>query len=190
MKQGSYLMRDVLNEYKEMQAKNIHSVIAYMEDMCKAVRSALAKGIINEMQFNDFKRVFATLSKGKYNYWRKVFSTRKPQPMMISEVKMWEILGKPKVTVNAENNSETSTVDNHTTTTNTTAENSVKMRPGTSNNNVVYPNLDELYKMEYDEAITILQKFVAEHPNLSSEQKVYFNENISAAFGIQLYDND
>lgn len=199
MKTGSYLMRDVLDEYKAMEAKNIHSVIAYMEDMCKAVRSALAKGIINEMQFNDFKRVFSALSKGKYNYWRKVFSTRKPQANMISEKKMWEILGKPKV-VNEENNENTpnnapqatemTETVNNTTTTNTTAENSVKMRPGTSNNNVVYPNLYELYKMEYDDAIAILQKFVAEHPNLSNEQKVYFNENISSAFGIQLYDND
>ena len=35
-----------------------------------------------------------------------------------------------------------------------------------------------------------LEKFVSEHPNLTQKQKVYFNENISAAFGIQLYDND
>lgn len=186
MKQGSYFMRDVLNEYKEMQAKNIHSVIAYMEDMCKAVRSALEKGIINEMQFNDFKRVFQTLSKGKYNYWRKVFSTREPRPNFPSEMKMWEILGKPKVTDNA----ETNTVDNYTTTTKTTAGNSVKMPQNASNNTVVYPNLDELYKIGYDEAIATLQKFVSEHPNLTQSQKVYFNENISAAFGIQLYDND
>ena len=187
MKQGSYLMRDVLNEYKEMQAKNIHSVIAYMEDMCKAVRSALAKGIINQMQYDDYKRVFQTLSRGKYNYWRKVFSTRKPQPMMISEIKMWEILGKPKV-VNVDD--ETSKVDNNTTTTEKTVGNAVKMPQNASNNTVIYPNLDELYKMGYDEAIATLQKFVSEHPNLTQNQKVYFNENISAAFGIQLYDND
>ena len=111
MKQGSHLMRDVLDEYKEIEAKNIHSVIAYMEDMCKAVRSALEKGLINEIQFNDFKRVFQTLSKGKYNYWRKVFSTRAPQPLMESEKKMWQILGKPKVTENAQNDAETSTVN-------------------------------------------------------------------------------
>lgn len=190
MKTGSYLMRDVLDEYKAIEAKNIHSVIAYMEDMCKAVRAALAKGIINEMQFNDFKRVFSALSKGKYNYWRKVFSTRKPQQSMISELKMWEILGKPKVTENAENDAETTQMDNHTTTTNTTVGNTVKMPQNVSNNTVVYPNLDELYKMGYDEAIATLQKFVSEHPNLTQNQKVYFNENISAAFGIQLYDND
>lgn len=190
MKQGSYLMRDVLNDYKEMQAKNIHSVIAYMEDMCKAVRAALSKGIINQMQYDDFKRVFATLSKGKYNYWRKVFSTRSPQANMISEKKMWEILGKPKVTENAENNAETTQVDNYANGTEKTVENPLKMRPGTSNNNVVYPNLDELYKMGYDEAIATLNKFVTEHPNLTQSQKVYFNENIASAFGIQLYNAD
>lgn len=190
MKQGSHLMRDVLDEYKEIEAKNIHSVIAYMEDMCKAVRSALEKGLINEMQFNDFKRVFQTLSKGKYNYWRKVFSTRSPKSLMSSEMKMWGILGKPKVTENAQNDAETSTVNNYTNGTEKTAGNTVKMPQNVSNNTVVYPNLDELYKMGYDEAIATLQKFVSEHPNLTQNQKVYFNENISAAFGIQLYDND
>ena len=190
MKQGSHLMRDVLDEYKEIEAKNIHSVIAYMEDMCKAVRSALEKGLINEMQFNDFKRVFQTLSKGKYNYWRKVFSTRSPKSLMSSEMKMWGILGKPKVTENAQNDAETSTVNNYTNGTEKTAGNTVKMPQDVSNNTVVYPNLDELYKMGYDEAIATLQKFVSEHPNLTQNQKVYFNENISAAFGIQLYDND
>lgn len=187
MKQGSHLMRDVLDEYKEIEAKNIHSVIAYMEDMCKAVRSALEKGLINEMQFNDFKKVFSILSKGKYNYWRKVFSTRSPKSLMSSEMKMWGILGKPKV-VNV--NDETSKVDNYTNGTEKTAGSTVKMPQNVSNNTVVYPNLDELYKMGYDDAIATLQKFVSEHPNLTQSQKVYFNENISAAFGIQLYDND
>lgn len=190
MKQGSHLMRDVLDEYKEIEAKNIHSVIAYMEDMCKAVRSALEKGLINEMQFNDFKKVFNILSKGKYNYWRKVFSTRSPKSLMSSEMKMWGILGKPKVTENAQNDAETSTVNNYTNGTEKTAGNTVKMPQNVSNNTVVYPNLDELYEMGYDEAIATLQKFVSEHPNLTQNQKVYFNENISAAFGIQLYDND
>ena len=190
MKQGSHLMRDVLDEYKEIEAKNIHSVIAYMEDMCKAVRSALEKGLINEMQFNDFKKVFSILSKGKYNYWRKVFSTRSPKSLMSSEMKMCGILGKPKVTENAQNDAETSTVNNYTNGTEKTAGNTVKMPQNVSNNTVVYPNLDELYKMGYDEAIATLQKFVSEHPNLTQNQKVYFNENISAAFGIQLYDND
>ena len=190
MKQGSHLMRDVLDEYKEIEAKNIHSVIAYMEDMCKAVRSALEKGLINEIQFNDFKRVFQTLSKGKYNYWRKVFSTRAPQPLMESEKKMWQILGKPKVTENAQNYAETSTVNNYTNGTEKTAGSTVKMPQNVSNNTVVFPDLNELYKMGYDEAIATLQKFVSEHPNLTQNQKVYFNENISAAFGIQLYDND
>ena len=190
MKQGSHLMRDVLDEYKEIEAKNIHSVIAYMEDMCKAVRSALEKGLINEMQFNDFKKVFSILSKGKYNYWRKVFSTRSPKSLMSSEMKMWGILGKPKVTENAQNDTETSKVDNYTNGTEKTAGSTVKMPQNVSNNTVVYPNLDELYKMGYDEAIATLQKFVSEHPNLTQNQKVYFNENISAAFGIQLYDID
>ena len=106
---------------------------------------------------------------------------------MSSEMKMWGILGKPKV-VNVDD--ETSKVDNNTANTENVAQVQSQTANTASDSTVVFPDLDELYKMEYDEAITILQKFVAEHPNLSSEQKVYFNENISAAFGIQLYDND
>ena len=187
MKQGSHLMRDVLDEYKEIEAKNIHSVIAYMEDMCKAVRSALEKGLINEMQFNDFKRVFQTLSKGKYNYWRKVFSTRSPKSLMSSEMKMWGILGKPKV-VNVDD--ETSKVDNNTTTTEKVAPVQSQTANTASDNTVVFPDLNELYKMEYNEAIKTLEKFVVDNPNISREQKLYFNQNISSAFAVQLYEID
>ena len=187
MKQGSHLMRDVLDEYKEIEAKNIHSVIAYMEDMCKAVRSALEKGLINEMQFNDFKRVFQTLSKGKYNYWRKVFSTRSPKSLMSSEMKMWGILGKPKV-VNVDD--ETSKVDNNTTNTENVAPVQSQTANTASDSTVVFPDLNELYKMNYNEAIKTLEKFVVDNPNISSEQKLYFNQNISSAFAVQLYDID
>ena len=187
MKQGSHLMRDVLDEYKEIEAKNIHSIIAYIEDMCKAVRSALEKGLINEMQFNDFKRVFQTLSKGKYNYWRKVFSTRSPKSLMSSEMKMWGILGKPKV-VNVDD--ETSKVDNNTTNTENVAPVQSQTANTASDSTVVFPDLNELYKMEYNEAIKTLEKFVVDNPNISREQKLYFNQNISSAFAVQLYDID
>lgn len=187
MKQGSHLMRDVLDEYKEIEAKNIHSVIAYMEDICKAVRSALEKGLINEMQFNDFKKVFSILSKGKYNYWRKVFSTRSPKSLMSSEMKMWGILGKPKV---VNDNDETSKVDNNTTNTENIAPVQSQTANTASDNTVVFPDLNELYKMEYNEAIKTLEKFVVDNPNISREQKLYFNQNISSAFAVQLYDVD
>ena len=165
MKQGSHLMRDVLDEYKEIEAKNIHSVIAYMEDMCKAVRSALEKGLINEMQFNDFKRVFQTLSKGKYNYWRKVFSTREPKSLMSSEMKMWEILGKPKV-VNGDD--ETSKVDNNKV----------------YEDNVILPSEKDFESMSLDEIENHLLNFVQEHPNLSDDKKAYIN-NLCIAYTLE-----
>ena len=165
MKQGSHLMRDVLDEYKEIEAKNIHSVIAYMEDMCKAVRSALEKGLINEMQFNDFKKVFSILSKGKYNYWRKVFSTRSPKSLMSSEMKMWGILGKPKV-VNGDD--ETSKVDNNKV----------------YEDNVILPTHNDFESMSLDEIKNTLLTFVAEHPNLSDDKKAYIN-NLCIAYAIE-----
>ena len=165
MKQGSHLMRDVLDEYKEIEAKNIHSVIAYMEDMCKAVRSALEKGLINEMQFNDFKRVFQTLSKGKYNYWRKVFSTRSPKSLMSSEMKMWGILGKPKV-VNVDD--ETNKVDNNKN----------------YEDNVILPSEKDFESMSLDEIKNHLLNFVQEHPNLSDDKKAYIN-NLCVAYTLE-----
>lgn len=165
MKQGSHLMRDVLDEYKEIEAKNIHSVIAYMEDMCKAVRSALEKGLINEMQFNDFTRVFQTLSKGKYNYWRKVFSTRSPKSLMTSEMKMWEILGKPKV-VNGDD--ETSKVDNNKV----------------YEDNVILPSENDFESMSLDDIKNTLLTFVQEHPNLSDGKKAYIN-NLCIAYTLE-----
>ena len=165
MKQGSHLMRDVLDEYKEIEAKNIHSVIAYMEDMCKAVRSALEKGLINEMQFNDFKRVFQTLSKGKYSYWRKVFSTRSPKSLMSSEMTMWEILGKPKV-VNGDD--ETSKVGNNKV----------------YEDNVILPTHKDFESMSLDDIKNHLLTFVQEHPNLSDNKKAYIN-NLCIAYTIE-----
>lgn len=165
MKQGSHLMRDVLDEYKEIEAKNIHSVIAYMEDMCKAVRSALEKGLINEMQFNDFKKVFSILSKGKYNYWRKVFSTREPKSLMVSEMKMWGILGKPKV-VNGDD--ETSKVDNNKV----------------YEDNVILPTHKDFGSMNLDDIKNNLLNFVQEHPNLSDDKKAYIN-NLCIAYAIE-----
>ena len=109
---------------------------------------------------------------------------------MSSEMKMWGILGKPKITENAQNDAETSTVNNYTNGTEKTAGNTVKMPQDASDNTVVFPDLNELYKMEYNEAIKTLEKFVVDNPNLSSEQKLYFNQNISSAFAVQLYEID
>ena len=109
---------------------------------------------------------------------------------MSSEMKMWGILGKPKVTENAQNDAETSTVNNYTNGTEKTAGNTVKMPQNVSNNTVVFPDLNELYKMEYNEAIKTLEKFVVDNPNISREQKLYFNQNISSAFAVQLYEID
>ena len=158
-----------------------------MEDMCKAGRSALEKGVINEMQFNDFKKVFSILSKGKYNYWRKVFSTRSPKSLMSSEMKMFGILGKPKV-VNG--NEETNEGNNNPTSTEKVAPVHSQTANTASGNTVGFPDLNELYKMEYNEAIKTLEKFVVDNPNISMEQKLYFNQNISSAFAVQLYEID
>jgi len=81
-------------------------------------------------------------------------------------------------------------VDNTTTNTENVAPVQSQTANTASGNTVVFPDLNELYKMEYNEAIKTLEKFVVDNPNISREQKLYFNQNISSAFAVQLYDID
>ena len=190
---------EALNHFKDKKKDGkeymeCNTFLYYFTPICNEVEKLLKTKTMTDEQYQDFLSIIGKLTRGKFAYWRKVFSTREPRPNFQSEKEMWVLLGCPSVTEKTSNNvdsvNETSKVDNYTTDTEKTVGNAVKMPQNASNYTVIYPNLDELYKMGYDEAIATLQKFVSEHPNLTQNQKVYFNENISAAFGIQLYDND
>ena len=138
--------------------------------------------------------ILGKLTRGKFAYWRKVFSTREPRPNFPSEKEMWVLLGCPSVTEKTSNNvdsvNKTSKVDNNTTNTENVAPVQSQTANTASDNTVVFPDLNELYKMEYNEAIKTLEKFVVDNPNISREQKLYFNQNISSAFAVQLYEID
>ena len=164
--QKAMTMHDALEVYKKTDAKDIHSVIAYMQDMCKSVRSELEKGLINEVQFNDFKKVFQVLSKGKYNYWRKVFETRKPKDTMTSEIKMWEILGKPKVVKKDDEIINNVKIDYITTQT------------------ITLPSEKDFISMPLSEIESTLIKFATEHPNVGDDVKSKIN-NLCLAYTVE-----
>ena len=84
---------------------------------------------------------------------------------MSSEMKMWGILGKPKV-VNSDD--ETSKVDNNKT----------------YEDNVILPSEKDFESMSLDGIKNTLLTFVAEHPNLSDDKKAYIN-NLCIAYAIE-----
>ena len=84
---------------------------------------------------------------------------------MSSEMKMWEILGKPKV-VNGDD--ETSKVDNNKV----------------YEDNVILPSEKDFESMSLDEIENHLLNFVQEHPNLSDDKKAYIN-NLCIAYTLE-----
>ena len=190
---------EALNHFKDKKKDGkeymeCNTFLYYFTPICNEVEKLLKTKTMTDEQYQDFLSIIGKLTRGKFAYWRKVFSTREPRPNFPSEKEMWVLLGCPSVTEKTSNNvdsvNEISKVDNNTANTENVAPVQSQTANTASDSTVVFPDLNELYKMGYDEAIATLQKFVSEHPNLTQNQKVYFNENISAAFGIQLYDND
>ena len=84
---------------------------------------------------------------------------------MSSEMKMWEILGKPKV-VNGDD--ETSKVDNNKV----------------YEDNVILPTHKDLESMSLDEIKNHLLNFAQEYPNLSDDKKAYIN-NLCIAYTLE-----
>ena len=190
---------EALNHFKDKKKDGkeymeCNTFLYYFTPICNEVEKLLKTKTMTDEQYQDFLSIIGKLTRGKFAYWRKVFSTREPRPNFPSEKEMWVLLGCPSVTEKTSNNvdsvNETSKVDNNTTSTEKVAPVQPQTANTASGNTVVFPDLNELYKMEYNEAIKTLEKFVVDNPNISREQKLYFNQNISSAFAVQLYDID
>ena len=190
---------EALNHFKDKKKDGkeymeCNTFLYYFTPICNEVEKLLKTKTMTNEQYQDFLSIIGKLTRGKFAYWRKVFSTREPRPNFPSEKEMWVLLGCPSVTEKTSNNvdsvNETSKVDNNTANTENVAPVQSQTANTASDNTVVFPDLNELYKMEYNEAIKTLEKFVVDNPNISREQKLYFNQNISSAFAVQLYDID
>ena len=190
---------EALNHFKDKKKDGkeymeCNTFLYYFTPICNEVEKLLKTKTMTDEQYQDFLSIIGKLTRGKFAYWRKVFSNREPRPNFPSEKEMWVLLGCPSVNEKTSNNvdsvNETSKVDNNTTSTENVAPVQSQTANMASDNTVVFPDLNELYKMEYNEAIKTLEKFVVDNPNISREQKLYFNQNISSAFAVQLYDID
>ena len=190
---------EALNHFKDKKKDGkeymeCNTFLYYFTPICNEVEKLLKTKTMTDEQYQDFLSIIGKLTRGKFAYWRKVFSNREPRPNFPSEKEMWVLLGCPSVTEKTSNNVDTavkmSQVDNNTANTENVAPVQSQTANTASVNTVVFPDLNELYKMEYNEAIKTLEKFVVDNPNISSEQKLYFNQNISSAFAVQLYDID
>ena len=190
---------EALNHFKDKKKDGkeymeCNTFLYYFTPICNEVEKLLKTKTMTDEQYQDFLSIIGKLTRGKFAYWRKVFSNREPRPNFPSEKEMWMLLGCPSVTEKTSNDADTavkmSQVDNYTIDDKKVAPVQSQTANTASDNTVVFPDLNELYKMEYNEAIKTLEKFVVDNPNISSEQKLYFNQNISSAFAVQLYDVD
>ena len=190
---------EALNHFKDKKKDGkeymeCNTFLYYFTPICNEVEKLLKTKTMTDEQYQDFLSIIGKLTRGKFAYWRKVFSNREPRPNFPSEKEMWVLLGCPSVTEKTSNNVDTavkmSQVDNYTTDDKKVAPVQPQTANTASDNTVVFPDLNELYKMEYNEAIKTLEKFVVDNPNISREQKLYFNQNISSAFAVQLYEID
>lgn len=190
-----------LNSFKEKKKdgkefNDCNTFLYHFTTICNEVEKLHHDGTMTDEQYQDFVTIFGKVTKGKFAYWHKVFTTRAPRPNFPSEKEMYLLLGCPQITNpqkptnNADTAVKTSQVDNYTANTEITSPVQSANANTETCETVVLPSLKDLYKMDYNEAIKTLEKFVTDNPNISREQKIEFNNNISSAFGVQLYNID
>lgn len=139
----------------------------YYNTICIEIDRLIREGKMTEEQKNDCITIFGKLTRGKFAYWHKVFTTRPPRPNFPSEQEMWKLLGCPQVTNKTVNKTD-NVVDNNKV----------------YEDNVILPTHKDFETMSLDEIKNTLLTFVAEHPNLSDDKKAYIN-NLCIAYAIE-----
>ena len=139
----------------------------YYNPICIEIDRLIREGKMTEEQKNDCITIFGKLTRGKFAYWHKVFTTRPPRPNFPSEQEMWKLLGCPQVT-----NKTVHKTDN------------VVNNNKVYEDNVVLPTDKDFESMSLDEIKNTLLTFVAEHPNLSDDKKAYIN-NLCIAYTLE-----
>ena len=144
-----------------------HTFFYYYSPICIEIDRLIREGKMTEEQKNDCITIFGKLTRGKFAYWHKVFTTRPPRPNFPSEQEMWKLLGCPQVT-------------NKTVHKTDKVVNNNKVYE----DNVVLPTDKDFESMSLDEIKNTLLTFVAEHPNLSDDKKAYIN-NLCIAYTLE-----
>ena len=139
----------------------------YYSPICIEIDRLIREGKMTEEQKNDCITIFGKLTRGKFAYWHKVFTTRPPRPNFPSEQEMWKLLGCPQVTNKTVHKTD-NVVDNNKV----------------YEDNVILPTDKNFESMSLDEIKNTLLTFVAEHPNLSDDKKAYIN-NLCIAYTLE-----
>lgn len=155
---------EALNHFKDKKKDGkeymeCNTFLYYFTPICNEVEKLLKTKTMTDEQYQDFLSIIGKLTRGKFAYWRKVFSNREPRPNFPSEQEMWKLLVCPQI-----NN----TVDNKT--------NNVVDNNKTYEDNVILPTHKDFESMNLDEIKNHLLTFVQEHPNLSDDKKKYIND--------------
>ena len=168
---------EALNHFKDKKKDGkeymeCNTFLYYFTPICNEVEKLLKTKTMTDEQYQDFLSIIGKLTRGKFAYWRKVFSNREPRPNFPSEKEMWVLLGCPSVTEKTSNNvdsvNETNKVDNNKN----------------YEDNVILPSEKDFESMSLDEIKNHLLNFVQEHPNLSDDKKAYIN-NLCVAYTLE-----
>ena len=160
---------EALNNFKDKKKDGkeymeCNTFFYYYNPICLEIDRLIKEGKMTEEQKNDCITIFGKLTKGKFAYWHKVFTTRPPRPNFPSEEEMWKLLGCPQVT----NKNNDKTVDNNKV----------------YEDNVILPSEKDFKDMELDEIKNTLLNFVQEHPNISDDKNAYIN-NLCIAYTLE-----
>lgn len=164
---------EALNHFKDKKEDGkefmeCNTFFYYYNPICIEIDRLIREGKMTEEQKNDCITIFGKLTRGKFAYWHKVFTTRPPRPNFPSEQEMWKLLGCPQVTNKTVNKNINKTVDNNKV----------------YEDNVILPTHKDFETMSLDEIKNTLLTFVAEHPNLSDDNKAYIN-NLCIAYTLE-----
>ena len=156
---------EALNHFKDKKKDGkeymeCNTFLYYFTPICNEVEKLLKTKTMTDEQYQDFLSIIGKLTRGKFAYWRKVFSNREPRPNFPSEQEMWVLLGCPSVTEKTDNKNINNTVDNNKT----------------YEDNVILPTHKAFESMNLDDIKNTLLNFVQEHPNLSDDKKKYIND--------------
>ena len=158
--------KDKKNDGKEYMECN--TFFYYYNPICLEIDMLIKEGKMTEEQKNDCITIFGKLTRGKFAYWHKVFTTRSPRPNFPSEQEMWKLLGCPQVTNKTVNKNINNVVNNNKV----------------YEDNVILPTDKDFESMSLDDIKNHLLNFVQEHPNLSDGKKAYIN-NLCIAYTIE-----
>lgn len=163
---------EALNHFKDKKKDGkeymeCNTFFYYFTPICNEIEKLLNTKTMTDEQYQDCITIFRKLTKGKFAYWHKVFTTRPPRPNFPSEEEMWKLLGCPQVTNKTVNETD-NVVDNNKV----------------YEDNVILPTHKDFETMNLDDIKNHLLTFVQEHPNLSDDKKAYIN-NLCIAYAIE-----